>query len=103
MLAPIITDNLNNIKTLCLRHEVKELFVFGSAALNEFNEESDVDLIVKFKTEVPVEAYADLYFDLADELEELFKRKVDLMTDRPIKNKYLKLTIEGSKQMIYAA
>ena len=103
MLAPIITNNLNKIKALCEQYKVKELYVFGSAVSDNFNADSDVDLIVKFNNDVPVEDYADLYFDLADDLEGLFKRKVDLMTDKPIKNKYLKLNIDASKQMIYAA
>ena len=103
MLAPIITDNINEIKTLCEQHKVKELFVFGSAASNKFTDKSDVDLIVKFNSNVPVEDYADLYFDLAENFERLFERRVDLMTDKPIKNRYLKQSIEKSKQVIYAA
>ena len=103
MLAPIITDNINEIKTLCEQHKVKELFVFGSAASNKFTDKSDVDLIVKFNSNVPIEDYADLYFDLAENFERLFERRVDLMTDKPIKNRFLKQSIEKSKQVIYAA
>ena len=103
MLSEIITNNLSEIQALCEQHKVKHLFVFGSAASGKFSDESDVDLIVKFDPEVAVEEHADLFFDLAEKLEVLFKRKVDLMTDRPIENKYLKMNIEASKQMIYAA
>lgn len=103
MLANLITNNINQIRTLCQKHKVKELYVFGSATTDKFNMESDVDLIVKFDKNVAVEDYADLYFELADGFEELLKRKVDLMTDKPIRNKYLKLNIEATKQMIYAA
>ena len=103
MLASIITKNMNLIHILCEKHKVKELYVFGSAVSNRFTEESDVDLIVKFKTHVPVEEYADLYFDLAENFESLFKRKVDLMTDKTIGNKFLKQSIDESKQVIYAA
>jgi len=103
MLAPIITNNMNLIHILCEKYKVKELYVFGSAVSNQFTEESDVDLIVKFKTNVPVEEYADLYFDLAENFESLFKRKVDLMTDKTIGNKFLKQSIDESKQVIYAA
>ena len=42
-------------------------------------------------------------YSLADNFENLFKRKVDLMTDKPISNRFLKERIEESKQMIYAA
>ncbi|MCW3084919.1 MAG: nucleotidyltransferase [Bacteroidetes bacterium] len=103
MVSEIITKNLSEIEALCVQYRVKHLFVFGSAASENFNDESDVDLIVKFDPELAVEDHADLFFDLVEKLEALFKRKVDLLTDRPIKNKYLKLNIEASKQMIYAA
>ena len=103
MLAPIITNNINLISTLCQHHKVKELYVFGSAAKNEMNEKSDVDFIVKFNPEVPVEDYADLYFDFVESLEKLLKRNVDLLTDKPIGNKYLRKDIEETKQIVYNA
>ena len=103
MLAPIITNNITQIKAICQKHKVMELYVFGSAAKNEMNEESDVDFIVKFNPEVLVEDYADLYFDFAESLEELLKRNVDLLTDKPIRNIYLKQSIEETKQIVYNA
>ncbi len=103
MLAPIITNNILSITSLCQQHKVKELYVFGSAAKNEMNENSDVDFIVKFDPEIPVEDYADLYFDLAEALEQLLKRNVDLLTDKPIRNKYLRQGIEETKRIVYNA
>jgi len=103
MLAPIITNNLATINALCKQRKVKELYVFGSAAKNEMNDKSDVDFIVKFNNEVPVEDYADLYFDFVDSLETLLKRSVDLLTDKPIRSKYLRKDIEETKQIVYNA
>jgi predicted nucleotidyltransferase len=103
MLAPIITNNIATISTLCQEHKVKELYVFGSAARNEMKEDSDVDFIVKFNNEVPIEDYADLYFDFVESLEVLLKRNVDLLTDKPIGNKYLRRDIEETKQIVYNA
>lgn len=103
MLAPIITHNITQIKTICEQHKVKELYVFGSAARNEMNDKSDVDFIVKFNSNVPVEDYADLYFDFVEKLEELLKLHVDLLTDKPIRNIYLKQSIEETKQIVYNA
>lgn len=103
MLALIITNNLNQIKALCEQHKVKELYVFGSATTDSFNEKSDVDLIVKFDANIPVEEYADLYFDLADGFENLFKRKVDLMLLKPIPNRFLRENIDSTKRLLYAA
>jgi hypothetical protein len=103
MLAPIISNNLKEIKALCIQYKVKELHVYGSAASGKFTDDSDVDLIVKFDSKVPVEEYADLYFDLAESFENLLKHRIDLMTDKPIENKFLKQSIDESKQIIYAA
>lgn len=100
----IIQQHINSVQDLCKKHKVKELYAFGSVLdENKFNDESDVDLIVKFKDDVLVEDYADLYFDLADDLELLFKRKVDLLTLKPIRNRFLRENIESTKQIIYAA
>jgi hypothetical protein len=103
MLAPIISNNINQITALCKQHHVKELYVFGSAARNEMNEQSDVDFILKFNADIVVEDYADLYFNFADELENLLKRNVDLLLDKPIKNRFLSKELEQTKQMVYAA
>jgi predicted nucleotidyltransferase len=103
MLAPIITNNVTQIKAICREHKVKELYVFGSAAKNEMKEGSDVDFIVKFNPDVAIEDYADLYFDFVEELEGLLKLHVDLLTDKPIRNIYLKRSIEETKQIIYNA
>jgi len=34
-------------------------------------------------------------------LEDVFGRKVDLLEEKPIKNKYLRQSIENSKKLIY--
>lgn len=103
MIAPVITNNLPQIKSICQQHHVKELYVFGSASRNEMKEKSDVDLIVKFSDEIPVEDHADFYFDFVEAIEELLKKHVDLLTDKPIENKYLRREIEETKQIVYAA
>lgn len=103
MIASIITDNKAALETLCLKHKVEKLYVFGSAARNEMSSISDLDFIVKFKEEVAIVDYADLFFDLAEALETLFNRSVDLLTDKPIQNKYLKQELEESRTLVYHA
>jgi predicted nucleotidyltransferase len=100
----LIQQHIKSISELCIKHKVKELYAFGSVLdENRFNDESDVDLIVKFNDGVLVEDYADLYFDLADELELIFTRRVDLMINKHIPNKYLRENIEETKKIIYEA
>ena len=50
---------------------------------------------------MPSEEKGEHLLDLWDELEELFQRKVDLLTDQPIKNTFLKKNIEKTKLLIY--
>lgn len=100
----LIEQHISEIRALCKKHHVKALYAFGSVVNEEdFRENSDVDLIVKLDESVVIEDYADIYFELVEEFEILFKRKVDLLLDNPIRNKYLRSSIEASKQQIYAA
>lgn len=102
MLANLITDNINQIRTLCKEHKVKELYAFGSATTDKFNEESDVDLLVEFG-EVSIEKYADNYFDFIESLEKLFGRGVDLVTAKYLKNRIFIKRLNDTKQMLFAA
>lgn len=87
MLAPIITNNINQIKALCAKHKVKELYVFGSAARNELTETSDVDFSIDFEGVNEFE-FANNYFLLMETLQELLHRKVDFVTEKYLRNKY---------------
>ncbi|MCC6181096.1 MAG: nucleotidyltransferase domain-containing protein [Bacteroidia bacterium] len=103
MLAPVITNNINRIKAICKEHKVKELYVFGSAARNEMNDKSDVDFIIKFNNDVPVEDYVDLYFDFAESMEMILNTKVDVLLDKPIRNRILQRELDETKQIVYVA
>lgn len=95
---------LDNYKTfiekLCYEHNVKKLFLFGSALNEKFNNNSDIDFVVDFM-EMPHELYADNYYDLKFSLESLFHRKVDLLEEQAIKNPYFKKSIVSTRQLIY--
>jgi uncharacterized protein len=96
----VIDQNIGIIRDLCSKHKVSRLFVFGSALTKKFRKSSDIDLLVDFK-DVDLYSYADNYFDLKDALEKIFKRDVDLLEDKAIKNPYLRQSIDSSKQLIY--
>ena len=92
----------DQLKSLCLDHEVKELFLFGSALTDNFKPTSDIDLLVDFKAKNPLE-YSQKYFDLKFRLEDLFGREVDLLEKRSLKNPFLIDSIDRYKTLIYAA
>ena len=90
----------SKLSTLCQQHHVKTLFAFGSVTTEKFSNDSDVDLIVEFN-DIPVEDYADNYFDFKFLLQDVFNRPVDLLEEQAIKNPYFRQSINHSKQMIY--
>ena len=96
----LIERNIDKIRDLCSRHKVRRLFVFGSVLTDRFKKDSDIDLVVDFQ-DVDLYEYADNYFDLKESLENLFKRNVDLLEEKAIKNPYLKQSIDSSKQLVY--
>ncbi|MFZ4705331.1 MAG: nucleotidyltransferase family protein [Bacteroidales bacterium] len=96
----LVERNIDKIHELCSKHKVGCLFAFGSVLTDRFQNESDIDLIVDFKG-VDLYDYADNYFDLKKSLENLFKRRVDLLEDNAINNPYLRQSIDRTKQLVY--
>lgn len=98
----IITDNIDELKRLCNTYSVKSMFAFGSVCTDRFNENSDIDFLISFDN-LSVEQYTDNYFDLHYKLQDLFGRKIDLLTDNSLSNPYFIKGMEQTKQLIYAA
>ena len=98
----LIELNLQKIIELCCKYRVKSLAVFGSILTDRFNDNSDVDLLVNFDTTNHEEwDYVGNYFSLQEALENLFGRKVDLVVEKGLRNKYFIANVNRTKQMIY--
>ncbi len=78
------------------------MYLFGSVCTEHFNETSDIDILIEFK-DISFEKYTDNYFELHYELEKLFKRKIDLVTNKSLTNPFLIESIEETKELLYAA
>ena len=88
---------------ICARRRVKRLELFGSAAGGPFDaSRSDLDFLVEFGELSPGE-YAEAYFGLLEDLEDLFQRRVDLVMLSAIDNHYFLENIEPSRIVLYAA
>ncbi|HRD79559.1 MAG: nucleotidyltransferase domain-containing protein [Saprospiraceae bacterium] len=85
----------------CSAHNVEELYTFGSILTDKFNAESDIDFIVLIRSEDPIE-YAENYFELKFELENIFNRKIDLLEQKAIRNKRFEALINRQKVLVYA-
>lgn len=98
----LIEFNLQKIFELCRKYRVKTLAVFGSILTDRFNEDSDVDLLVNFDTTAHEEwDYVTNYFDFQAELEQVLQRKIDLVVEKGLKNKYFIENVNRTKQVIY--
>ena len=82
-----------NKAMLFSKYALKNLAIFGSVANGELSNESDVDILVEFLKPVGLE-----FIDLANELELLLNRRVDLVSKNGIKKQYFE-SIE--KDLIY--
>jgi hypothetical protein len=98
----IVTDKLNELKQLCKSYDVRSMYAFGSVCTDKFTEQSDIDFLISFNN-LPIDQYADNYFDLHYKLQDLFDRQIDLVTESSLSNPYLIKGIEQTKQLIYAA
>jgi uncharacterized protein len=96
----LIKTYQNQIQKLCERHKVSSLYAFGSVLTPEFTKESDVDLVVDFNTNDPLE-YTDHYFNLKFDLEKIFNRPIDLLENKALKNPFLIASIDKTKVLIY--
>ena len=76
------------------RYEIIRLGVFGSAARDDMNEESDIDVVVEL-------GKPDLFYlvGIKQDLEEKFRRRVDIVRYRDTMNGFLKKRID--KEAVY--
>jgi predicted nucleotidyltransferase len=94
-------ESLNDISSIILKNKpfllkkypIKTIGIFGSVARGDFEDDSDVDILVEFDRPVGIE-----FIDLANELELILQIKVDLVSRAGIKPKYLKIV---EKDLLY--
>ncbi len=87
---------------LCKKYGVASLDLFGSGTTDQWRpSDSDLDFVVTFRFEAG-NNLADRYLGLAESLEALFGRSVDLITPASIRNPYFRERVEASRTRIYA-
>lgn len=76
-----ILNKLHELKPVLYRdYSVREIGLFGSFSDNSFTEDSDIDLLVEFEKPVGWK-----YLSLEIFLENVFGRKIDLVTKNALK------------------
>ena len=94
----MVQFNRERLATLCKKHGVERLRVFGSAARGEDRPDSDIDLLVDFT--VPV-GFFEL-IELEEQLSAFFGRSVDLLTERGL-SPYFRDSILSKTEVLFDA
>lgn len=99
-----IQPSMAEITEFCHKWQVTEFALFGSVLREDFNEQSDIDILVSFAPNTPW-TILDLVV-MEQELEACFHREVDLVEKRVIENSsnpIRKANILNSAQVIYSS
>ena len=99
----MIEQHRQQLLALCRKYDVRRLDLIGSAVRDDFDSNrSDLDFVVEFNN-FTVENAADRYLGLMVDLEDLFGRKIDLVSYRAIRNPYFKQVVDNTRVSLYAA
>ena len=101
-MIPDIECHCLEVVELCRSFGVRRLVVFGSAADGTFDPaRRDIDFLVEFD-ETDSSNVFSRYFGMAEALEQLFARKVDLVSPSALKNSYFSAAVNRSRQPLNA-
>jgi predicted nucleotidyltransferase len=62
----LLDQNKDKISVLCQKHNVKQLYAFGSVTTNKFTQTSDIDLLIQFG-QIGLLEYFDNYMALKEQ------------------------------------
>ena len=102
MIPDFINHKVDKIKEICKNYRVNAVYVFGSVLTENFSDQSDIDLVVDFERK-DFHGSFDQFMNFKADMEDLFQRRVDLISRKTIRNKILKSEIDSSKVQIYAS
>jgi predicted nucleotidyltransferase len=92
--------NYDDVVTICKKYFINELSIFGSSIRDDFNNDSDIDILVSFNN-----SNINLFdiMDLENEFSKLLNREVDIVEKESLKNPIRKNRILSTREIIYAA
>ena len=103
-LAQPLIEHRDAIARVCREYGVERVEVFGSAADGRFDPaRSDFDFIVSLLPSAPglQGPLGRRFVGFGDAMEALLGRPVDLLTDKSIRNPYLRRTVDASRRVVY--
>jgi predicted nucleotidyltransferase len=83
----LIVEKKQAIKQTCLKYGATAVRVFGSCARNDYDEKSDIDVLVRLPKELTGIKYFARLADLENELKNVLGVDVDVVDEASIKGK----------------
>lgn len=90
------------IEQFCEKWRVEELSLFGSVIREDFNSESDVDVLISFLPDAKWTLFD--HVDMKEDLKSIFSRNIDLVTKKAVersRNTVRKNSIISSAKQVY--
>lgn len=104
-MTSVVKENLDEIIAVCKTMQLKSLYLFGSGArTTDFEAGSDLDFLFRFQTDnagFSLSGYD--YFDLLFKLEQITGKKIDLVAEEKIRNRFFLESINKDRITIYEA
>lgn len=101
MIHPILKNKLPSVYAVLKKYKVKQAYVFGSIVTDDFDNNSDIDLLITLQDNLEPGEYTDCFWGLYFELPEILGRPVDLVMSETVKNPFFKKSLDNSKELIY--
>lgn len=103
MLHPTFKAQLPLVAKLFKEKKIKSAYAFGSVVSENFNDKSDIDLLISFEDGLEPLEKGEICWNLHDSLRDVFNREVDILIEGSLKNPYFIEEINEKKELIYAA
>lgn len=90
-----------DIKIIAAKYSIKEISVFGSSIRDDFDDDSDIDMLIEFHHSEVISLYDII--DIQEYFETITKRAIDIVEPAGLCNPYRRAHILKTKEILYAA
>jgi predicted nucleotidyltransferase len=92
------------IEEFCRKWRIREFALFGSVLTAEFRPDSDVDVLITFEDpNQELGPWGEDWETMREELQVLFRRRVDLVEKKLVRNPFRRHHILTTLRVVYAA
>ncbi len=91
----------DKVRAVCRKWKINEFSLFGSVLRDDFDPDSDIDVMVSFEENAGWDLFDLVY--MIEELKTIFGREVDLVEKGTVTNPFRLHSIMTTRQVLYAA